>query len=211
MVIDFENSTVKIEETTGRVVLNTEDESGSGLRRGDDEEYLSDAGIENASLSTKLDTIGQSIGGIGQSLGGGVGGAADGADPFGGMAADIGAGAFSDPFLASMQSGGLGGPSRYRGARFQPLPGNRGEPRDLEGDSIFLRAYTPHEPGPREDGKAYVYFFPGGVTEHSVIQLSDGDERVYSVEIHPLSGRSIVHTFEFEPEEDLDELMEDEE
>ncbi len=68
--------------------------------------------------------------------------------------------------------------------------------------------YTPHAPHPIEEGRAYIYFFPGGVTEHSIIQLSDGDERIYSVEIHPISGRAIIHNEAVEPEEELDDLQE---
>jgi prepilin-type N-terminal cleavage/methylation domain-containing protein len=229
LVLDFEARTIHIEETTGWVVLNPDDESGSGMRREDDEEYLSDAGVENESLSTRLDSIGQSIGSAGSifgSAGGatgaepGVGGplgamdmlsSADGVDPLSGLMSGVAMGSFSDPFLASMQGTGGQRPTRYRGARFQPLEGGRGEKRELEGDTVFLKAYTPHEPVAREDGKAYVYFFPGGTTEHAVIQLSDGGELTYSVEIHPLNGRAVIHRFAYEPEVELDELQEAEE
>jgi hypothetical protein len=64
---------------------------------------------------------------------------------------------------------------------------------------------------PREEGKAYIYFFPNGVTEHSIVQVSDGSDRVYSVEVHPLSGRAFIHNEPIEPEEELDELQEAEE
>ncbi len=82
--------------------------------------------------------------------------------------------------------------------------------RKLKGNATFNRVFAPHEPVPREEGKAYVYFFPGGVTEHVFVQLSDGDDdpRIYTVEVHPLNGRADLHNFEFEPEEELDELQE---
>jgi len=227
VVLDFEARTIHIEETTGRVVLNPDDESGSGMRRGEDDEFLGDAGVENQSLSTRIESIGQSIGQIGSGLGSSSGaeqaldsplgalgmaaGATDGSDPFGGIMTDITMGSFSDPFLASLQGTGSNRPSRYRGARFQPLSGRRGEKRELEGDTVFRKAFTPHEPTPREDGKAFIYFFPGGTTEHAIIQLSDGaeeEELVYTVEVHPLNGRAVVHRFEYEPEYELDELQE---
>jgi general secretion pathway protein H len=230
LVLDFEGRTIHIEETTGRVVLNPDDETGSGMRREDDEEYLGDAGVENQSFSTQLDSIGQSIGSIGSGLGTSsgletgdpgmmgplgalslAGGTTEGTDPFGGLMSGLAMGGITDPFLASLQGGAGARPARYRGASFQPLSGRRGEKRELEGDTVFLKAFTPHEPLPREDGKAFVYFFPGGTTEHSVIQLSDGDELVYSVEIHPLNGRAVIHRFEYEPEFELDELQEAEE
>lgn len=76
-------------------------------------------------------------------------------------------------------------------SRFQPHP---------VGDGIqILRMLVPHEPEPRDAGKGAIYFFPHGMTEHAVVHLSDGNS-VYSVEIHPLTGRGKVHTFPFEPE-----------
>ncbi|MFW6197299.1 MAG: hypothetical protein ACOC5B_00405, partial [Myxococcota bacterium] len=91
---------------------------------------------------------------------------------------------------------------------FQPLTGSDGEAldryRDVSlGDNIrIMRMYLPHEPAPRVSGRGAVYFFPTGLTEHAVIQLSDGgEERIYSVEVHPLTGRTNVHDFAYEPEE----------
>lgn len=72
----------------------------------------------------------------------------------------------------------------------------------------IVRLYLPHEPEPREEGRGSVYFFPGGITEHAVIQLADASNHVYSVEIHALTGRATVHNFAFAPEpirEDDDE------
>lgn len=213
IVLDFDEGQLWIEETTGRVVLNRDDESGSGLRR-EGLEYLEDGGVENASLSSRMDMIGAGLGEIGAGLGGGIsGGMASGAggDLLGGLMQGLMGGGITDPFLASMQGTGstvAGSPAGYRGARFARLDGRAGEVRQLEGGISFLRAYTPHEPKAREQGRAYVYFFPGGTAERAVIQLTDGDERVYSVEVHPLNGRAVIHRFEFEPREGLDELQE---
>jgi prepilin-type N-terminal cleavage/methylation domain-containing protein len=65
----------------------------------------------------------------------------------------------------------------------------------------IVKLIVPHEPTPREEGKGAVHFFPGGMTEHAVIQLSDGGEGRYSVEIHPLTGRAKIHPEAYEPEE----------
>ncbi len=88
---------------------------------------------------------------------------------------------------------------------FGPLTGRDGEvlrrfrPRPL-GDGIrIVRLYAPHEPSPREEGMGYVYFFPSGVAEHAVVQLAAG-EAVYSVEVHPYTGRARVHREAVEPE-----------
>ena len=217
IVLDFEKRTIQLQETDGRVVLNREDETGTGLHR-EGVEDVNDSAVEsgNESGETSLNPVAQGMG----STGGGVFGmglnSGDSLDPMGDMMSGVGMGQLTDPFLASMQGqevGGLprGNPNGYRGPKFEALEGKRGEPRNLEGDTVFQRVYTPHEPSPREDGRAYVYFFPGGVTEHTIIQLSDNDEddpTIFSVEIHPINGRAVVHSFEFEPEEELDDLQE---
>ncbi|MBN1653207.1 MAG: prepilin-type N-terminal cleavage/methylation domain-containing protein [Deltaproteobacteria bacterium] len=63
----------------------------------------------------------------------------------------------------------------------------------------IVRLIVAHEPVPRESGQGAVYFFPGGMTEHAVIHLSKGDDTVYAVEIHPLTGRGKVYNFAYEP------------
>jgi hypothetical protein len=74
------------------------------------------------------------------------------------------------------------------------------------GDGISIHALiTPHETDGRTDGEGSVYFFPGGLTEHAVIQLSDSSDTVYSVEIHPLTGDARIHNFAYEPLDDLDD------
>ena len=64
-----------------------------------------------------------------------------------------------------------------------------------------MKLIVPHEPEPLEQGKGAVHFFPGGMTEHAVIQLSDGADAIYSVEIHPLTGRAQIYPEAYEPKE----------
>jgi len=74
------------------------------------------------------------------------------------------------------------------------------------GDGISVHALiTPHETDQRTDGEGSIYFFPGGLTEHAVIQLSDSSDTVYSVEIHPLTGDARIHNFAYEPLDALDD------
>jgi len=95
---------------------------------------------------------------------------------------------------------------------FQPISNQSGKVLDRYstkpvGDDISVHALiTPHESDTRTDGEGSVYFFPGGVTEHAVIQLSDSSDTVYSVEIHPLTGNARIHNFAYEP---LNELHDD--
>ena len=74
------------------------------------------------------------------------------------------------------------------------------------GDGISVYALiTPHESEKRTEGEGSVYFFPGGLAEQAVIQLSDSSDTVYSVEIHPLTGNAKIHNFAYEPLDELDD------
>ncbi|MDD5307762.1 MAG: prepilin-type N-terminal cleavage/methylation domain-containing protein [Deltaproteobacteria bacterium] len=208
LALDFEGRTMQVQETKGRVVLSKDDESGEGLPPAGVEG--ADAGVPSGGRLESMDILGglSALGGSGgKSAAGETGGAASGLTD---MMSSLASAPITDPFLASLQgtSGVPAGRIGYRGPKFAPLPGKRGEPRSLEGDTIFKAVYTPHEQKARTDGKAYIYFFPGGMTEHSIVQLSDGGDRTYSVEIHPLSGRAIIHREAVEPEDDLDKLQE---
>jgi general secretion pathway protein H len=98
----------------------------------------------------------------------------------------------------------LAGPSRGRSS-FGPIT-------DAEGNEIpfyksqpagsgisILQVVSPHAPVPITEGRAALYFFPGGRTERALIQLSDASSTVYTVEIHPLTGKGTVYPFPYEP------------
>jgi general secretion pathway protein H len=88
---------------------------------------------------------------------------------------------------------------------FAAIPGRRYEGRELASGVTILRLIVPHEPEPRVEGRGAVYFFPGGQTEHAVIWLGDANDRVFAVEIHPLTGRTRVYDYAYEPEVMLDD------
>ena len=69
----------------------------------------------------------------------------------------------------------------------------------------IVKLIVAHEPVPLESGQGSVHFFPSGMTEHAVIQLSDGSDTVFSVELHPLTGRATVHAEAYEPDSLLDD------
>jgi len=199
LVMNFDDRTFYLEETAGRVVLNKDDETGEGFRP---EEEESDEKTRPGLSNGQMQSVGSGLGSMGLDSTG------DGASD---MMNSMTGGMLTDPFLAAMQSGTVNGPIGYKRPTFKKIAGKRGNVRELEGNTTFVVAYTPHEPLPREEGKAYIYFFPNGVTEHSIVQVSDGSDRVYSVEVHPLSGRAFIHNEPIEPEEELDELQEAEE
>lgn len=94
---------------------------------------------------------------------------------------------------------------------FQPIANQNGKVIERYtakpvGDAVSVHALiTPHETETRTDGEGSVYFFPGGLTEHAVIQLSDASDTVYSIEIHPLTGNARIHNFAYEPLDELDD------
>lgn len=94
---------------------------------------------------------------------------------------------------------------------FQPIANSSGKvlkryTAQPVGDGISVHALiTPHERDKRTEGEGSVYFFPGGLTEQAVIQLSDSSETVYSIEIHPLTGNARIHNFAYEPLDDIDD------
>jgi len=69
----------------------------------------------------------------------------------------------------------------------------------------IVKLLVPHQPDPLEQGPGAVHFFPGGMTEHAVIHLSDGGETVYSIELHPLTGRVRIRPEAYEPRDFLDD------
>jgi prepilin-type N-terminal cleavage/methylation domain-containing protein len=82
--------------------------------------------------------------------------------------------------------------------RYQNVPIGRGVQ--------IIKLIVAHEPEPVTTGEGSVHFFPGGRTERAVIQLGDGRSGVYSVEVHPLTGRVKVHAEAYEPKDLLKEL-----
>jgi len=94
---------------------------------------------------------------------------------------------------------------------FEPLRTPSGKPMDRFktqriGDGIRLhKVIVAHEAEHRTEGVTDLFFFPSGLTQHAVIQLADKNDAIFSVEIHPLTGKGTVHDVPFEP----DVLMDD--
>jgi general secretion pathway protein H len=84
---------------------------------------------------------------------------------------------------------------------FSPLEGRRFAAHSLASGVQIERLFTPHEDEAREEGTGHIYFFPHGQTENAVVWLTDGNDHVFSVELHPITGRTIVRASAYEPEE----------
>lgn len=205
MVLDFEKRTIQLQETNGRVVLNRQDETGVGLNRKDsNDEYLPDGSVKEGDIEDKLRNIGPKF----------PSSTTTGSQQDGIMAPLP----VTDTFLQNLIGGnGLdsstSGVPKYKGPRFSTIEGNQGKTRNFEGDVGFLKVFSPHSPTVIDEGFAFVYYFPGGMTEHTFIQLSDFDDdepEITTVIIHPLNGRAIIRHEEVEPQDDLSELQEGE-
>ena len=69
--------------------------------------------------------------------------------------------------------------------------GELGKPRALRKKRGigFEKVFATHLDEAVTEGKVTLNFFPGGLAERAVIQVADDDENVFSVYVHPLSGR----------------------
>lgn len=108
----------------------------------------------------------------------------------------------SSPFSPLGSSNQMADGSEAKPSRFSKIALGRGVK--------IVKLIVPHEVDPVEEGENGLYFFSSGLTEHAVIQVSDGGEKVYSIEIHPLTGRATLHTDAFEPRALLDNEESDE-
>ena len=72
----------------------------------------------------------------------------------------------------------------------------------------FKRLIVPHEPEPKVKGEGAVHFFPGGRSEHAYVELGDGRDGVYTVEVNSLTGRVKIYQG---PHQSLGNLDQDEE
>jgi general secretion pathway protein H len=91
-------------------------------------------------------------------------------------------------------------PSKYlpkpfipKRAKFDAFKEMTVRPITLKSSVVLADIYTPRLLKPLDQGKGYLYFFPLGMTEAAVIHLTDKKgESVYSLIVHPLTGRVTV-------------------
>jgi prepilin-type N-terminal cleavage/methylation domain-containing protein len=94
---------------------------------------------------------------------------------------------------------------------FEPLRTPSGKPMERFktqriGDGIRLhKVIVAHEAEHKTEGVTDLFFFPSGLTQHAVVQLADKSDTIFSVEVHPLTGKGKVHDTPFEPEVLMDD------
>jgi hypothetical protein len=96
--------------------------------------------------------------------------------------------------------------ARYRPEEFRPRRARFGtfketvvKPVDLKG-TLIADVYTPRLDEPLDVGQGFIYFFPLGMTEAAIVHLTDKKrEAVYSLVVHPLTGRVQIKNSYVEP------------
>jgi len=88
---------------------------------------------------------------------------------------------------------------RPKHARFAAFKETALKPVRLK--KLHIRSvYTPRLVDPVTSGRAYLYFYPMGQTEPAIITLSDeSGESVYSLVVHPITGRVRIYNYEVKP------------
>ena len=88
---------------------------------------------------------------------------------------------------------------RPKRARFAAFKETALKPVQLK-KAKLRSVYTPRVVDALTSGRAYLYFFPLGQTEPAIITLSDmSGEHVYSLVVHPITGRVKIYNEQIEP------------
>ncbi len=88
----------------------------------------------------------------------------------------------------------LEGPRAPR-ATFRPIPKFADTPtgRELGSGVDLYQVQTEHDDAPVTSGRAYIYFWPGGVAERAHVQLKRaGGDDALTVVVRPLTGRTTI-------------------
>ena len=89
-------------------------------------------------------------------------------------------------------------------ASFKPLQNVVTRTIKLKGGVKVASVITPRLAEATKQGMAYIYFFPQGHSEPAIVYFTDEEEeKVYSVVLHPLTGRSVVYSCEYEIPDDF--------
>jgi general secretion pathway protein H len=91
---------------------------------------------------------------------------------------------------------------RPKRARFGAFKESTLRPVTMKNTRV-MDVYTPRVADLVTHGRAYIYFFPLGQTEAAIVHLSDPDEEtIYSLVIHPITGRVRVYNEYVKPPPD---------
>jgi prepilin-type N-terminal cleavage/methylation domain-containing protein len=89
---------------------------------------------------------------------------------------------------------------RYKPPTFAPVADSQLSERQLDDGVAFYAVYSQLFDGEKKDGKAYVFFFPDGTADHTVVQLQGKSGEIYTVEILPWSARVKIYDYLYVPD-----------
>ena len=75
----------------------------------------------------------------------------------------------------------------------------RGRGQKMLAEGVFFRQIeVGHENTSVTEGRAYLYFWPGGQTELASVQIQKGtadvdDDDIISITVSPLTGKTVIH------------------
>lgn len=175
LVLDIDERVILFESTEGSVLIDKENLEG----KTDEEE---DAGKEKTEADAET-----APGGGGGLLGGGT---------------DTGKFSLGVDQLAERIKNGFhtGEVPRYKPPTFAPVADSQLAERQLDDGVAFYAVYSQLFDGEKKDGKAYVFFFPDGTADHTVVQLQGKSGEIYTVEILPWSARVKIYDYLYVPD-----------
>jgi len=84
-------------------------------------------------------------------------------------------------------------------ARFSAFKEMAVKPAAIKGAKLY-GVFTPRLATVQNSGRGYIYFFPLGMTEAAQVYLADDDQKnIYSLVVHPLTGRVMIYNRSVEP------------
>jgi general secretion pathway protein H len=94
-------------------------------------------------------------------------------------------------------------PAARKKARFESFKDSSLPKVELK-DVHIRDIYTPRQSEAYTEGKTYLYFFPDGHTERAWIHVADEEGDVYTLVVHPLTGRVEILTGDQPVERDFE-------
>lgn len=72
-----------------------------------------------------------------------------------------------------------------------PVKGEHGKPQLFKRNLgiVISQVYVGHLDGPADEGKVAINFFPLGSAERAVVEISSNEGDIYSIIVHPLTGK----------------------
>jgi len=189
LVLDIDEREILFESTEGSVLIDKENLEG----KTEEEEGAGEEGKEAEQAPEKGATT---------TPGGGAGLMGGGTDT---SQFSLGVDQLAERIKNGFHTGEV---PRYKPPTFTPVADSQLAERPLDDGVAFYAVYSQLFDGEKKDGKAYVFFFPDGSADHTVVQLQGKSGEIYTVEILPWSARVKIYDYLYVPDFE-DETLEE--